>query len=452
MKNTSATSLKTEGITLWDHLRRPRYLFSTAPFIALFNLILLIVLASFISTLSATFLAILLLPLLGMVFGYYERWRLQTMGFGALSNNHVEFSHENLWNWIKFRYTEPASWREVLALVVSSIMGICSAILLLAELFMIGAFVGLIRITYFSDSAVTGLWLVTHQEGWYLSDQIDQLPGFSNQLLVGREWLWVLYLVITLLVFVLSPYLNGLLAATSGSISRSLLAPRPEEYERQLERISASRTTILDAFETERRRIERDLHDGVQQELVNVNMRLGIAEMEVKRLTTNGADVEVIAEHVGGARQQINHALQTLRDTVRGIYPAILETHGLRTALEDLADHTLLPVHLNYLVSEQLTPGVERAVYYVASEGLANVLKHAKASEVTLEAVSTTNKLVVNVIDNGVGGAQLDRGSGLAGLAERVATLGGELTVDSPQGGPTVLRAELPLDNVGRKH
>ena len=445
MKNTSIASDIAPRKTLWRSLASPAYLFSKASFIALFNLLLLAALASVVGSLSATLIFLLLLPLAGMAFGYFERWRLNTMGFGPLENNHVEVSRSNIWEWIKFRYTEPASWREVLALIVASMIGAISAGLLIVEISVFFVAIGLM-VSLLRGQEITNWSVFSHQGDYFIeqnsavtnAQQVFALPDITSNL-------WWIFLLLALLTIPLSAYLNGVVAATSGSISKSLLAQRPEEYERQLEKISASRSTIMDSFETERRRIERDLHDGVQQELVNVNMRLGLAEMEAKRLISNGVDVQLLTDHVSGARVQINHALETLRNTVRGIYPAVLETHGLGAALDELAHHTLLPVRLNYLVNERLNREVERTAYYVASEGIANALKHSKASEIGVEAVTTQNNLVLSVTDHGVGGAHIGTGSGLSGLAERVATLGGQLSVSSPQGGPTVLRAELPL-------
>lgn len=445
MKNTSIASPVMPRKTLWSSLVSPSYLFSKAPFIALFNLILLIVLASFVGSLSATLILLLLLPLGGIAFGYLERWRLKTMGFARLENNHVEISHTDVWKWIKFRYTEPATWREVLALVVATIIGCLAVVCLTLELTVFFLCIGLMIELLRGHSIENVALLASHDE--FQLTQLTAGDSAANSIAVFNidSSFWWIFLLLALLTIPLSAYLNGVVAATSGSISKSLLAQRPEEYERQLEKISASRSTIMDSFETERRRIERDLHDGVQQELVNVNMRLGLAEMEAKRLISNGADAQLLTEHMSGARVQINHALETLRNTVRGIYPAVLETHGLGAALDELAHHTLLPVRLNYLVNERLNREVERTAYYVASEGIANALKHSKASEIGVEVVTTQNNLVLTVTDHGVGGAQIGTGSGLSGLAERVATLGGQLSVSSPQGGPTVLRAELPL-------
>lgn len=445
MKNSSVIAQTPAKKSLWCALGSPTYLFSATPWIALFHLLLLAVVATLAGSLLATFFLIPLIPIAALWFGYFERWRVQNMGFGRIKNQHVNLSLSDLWAWIKFRYTEPATWREVLALTVSSLLGLLAMTLMTTEIIIIIIVYSLTTITYVEDYVVSGLWFVSSGDTWYLSDQVNSMDGVSNQLLVSHEWLWLLYLAVLVLTLVFGAYLNGVVAATSGSISKALLNQRPEEYERQLAKLSTSRSTIVDSFETERRRIERDLHDGVQQELVNINLRLGLAEMESKTLGQKGADVRLLEEHVSGARQQISHALQTLRNTVRGIYPAVLETHGLSAALEELASHTLLPVRVNYLVNERIPANVQRTAYYVASEGVANALKHSRASEITVEVSTAQDGLVLTVADNGCGGAQIGAGSGLSGLSERVATVGGRLSVYSPSGGPTVLRADLPL-------
>lgn len=442
MESTTTSLSANPSKNLWRHLGSASYLFSRAPSLALFSLLLLATLMVVVGSLLTSLIFILVLPLMGMAFGYFERWRLKMMGFGEITNNHVEISRSNLWEWVKFRYLEPASWRETLALGIACMMGGIAAVVLVIEFalffFSIGLMIELLRGRSIENQSLYGSGDDLYIASTSSYEAVLPLPHITPDM-------WWIFLTSAVAVLLVSFYINGVLAATSGSISCSLLAQKPEEYERQLEKIAASRSTIVDSFETERRRIERDLHDGVQQELVNVNMRLGLAEMEAKRLSSTGTDAQLLTEYVTGARAQINHALETLRNTVRGIYPAVLETHGLGAALDELVHHTLLPVRLNYLVNERLNRDVERTAYYVASEGIANALKHSRATEITLEVATTQNTLILTVTDDGRGGAQVGTGSGLTGLIERVATLGGQLIVDSPEGAYTVLKAELPL-------
>ena len=272
------------------------------------------------------------------------------------------------------------------------------------------------------------------------------LPSAGQMVEVTSQYWWVPLAAVPALLFIFA-YINGLMAAAGGSLSKLILSSRPEEQERQLARLTASRATIVDAFEGERRRIERNLHDGVQQELVNLNLRLGLAEMEAKNLAADTQDARATAllNHVTEARTQLSHAQQTLRDTVRGIYPAVLEDHGLKAALEELVRHSILPVHLTYDAPARLPRDIERTAYYTVNEALTNTLKHAQAQFVSLSAFVAGESLVVTAEDNGIGGADPARGTGLAGLVERAAALGGTVQVDSPAGGPTRLTLALPL-------
>lgn len=155
--------------------------------------------------------------------------------------------------------------------------------------------------------------------------------------------------------------------------------------------------------------------------------------MEAKNLATDTQDARAAAllNHVTEARTQLSHAQQTLRDTVRGIYPAVLEDHGLKAALEELVRHSVLPVHLTYDAPARLPRDIERTAYYTVNEALTNTLKHAQAQFVSLSAFVAGESLVITVEDNGIGGADPARGTGLAGLVERAAALGGTVQVDS---------------------
>lgn len=170
------------------------------------------------------------------------------------------------------------------------------------------------------------------------------------QLTHNQWWLPVLLILVGVFVFA---YINGVMAGASASLSKMVLSPRPEEFERKLAQLSKSRSTIMNSFESERRRIERNLHDGVQQELVNISLRLGLTEMEAKRLVAAGHPAQNLQAQVAQSKADLAHALETLRNTVRGIYPAVLEDHGLHAALEELAHHTLVPTQLHYQVRER---------------------------------------------------------------------------------------------------
>ena len=209
------------------------------------------------------------------------------------------------------------------------------------------------------------------------------------------------------------------------------------ELRRQLAEVEASRARILVAGDEERHRLERDLHDGAQQRLVSVGLALRHAQHEL-----DGGTAARARETLDGAVTQIEVAIDDLRELARGFRPAQLDA-GLAAALRELAQRSPLPVVVN-ATRERFPEGVETAAYFIACEGLTNAVKHARASRVVIDAALLDAKLVVQVADDGVGGATATSRSGLAGISDRIATQGGRFRIDSPPGGGTRLVAELP--------
>ena len=209
------------------------------------------------------------------------------------------------------------------------------------------------------------------------------------------------------------------------------------ELRARLAELQASRARLVTATEGERRRIERDLHDGTQQRLVSIAMTLGLAESKL------AADRPAVQPVLREARAALAVALAELRELTQGIRPAILVERGLAAALDDLSRRAALPVRLDVSVGGRLPEQVEGAAYFVASEALANAAKHSYASELRLAASREDGVLVLEVADDGIGGAAAGGGSGLRGLADRVEALGGRLTVSSPPGRGTAVRAEI---------
>jgi signal transduction histidine kinase len=210
------------------------------------------------------------------------------------------------------------------------------------------------------------------------------------------------------------------------------------ELESRVEELAGSRARIVEAGDEARRRIERDLHDGAQQRLVSLAIALRLTEDRIKD------DPETAATLVAAARREVSESIEELRELARGIHPAVLE-HGLDTALHSLATRSQTPVLVDVDLAERLPGPVELAAYFVACEGLANVGKYAQASEATIRVTREDDVLVVEVGDDGIGGADGANGSGLRGLTDRVEALGGRLQVSSPPGAGTTLRAELPV-------
>ena len=207
-------------------------------------------------------------------------------------------------------------------------------------------------------------------------------------------------------------------------------------------RLRASRSRIVQAADAERRRLERNLHDGAQQRLVALALTLRLA-----RLRLDHDDPTAAAERLAEADEELRCALDELRELAHGIHPAVLADRGLEPALEGLAIHSHLPVELATHVPQRLPAPVEAAVYYVAAEGLTNIAKYAHATAATVRLEQADGGVILRISDNGTGGADPHRGTGLRGLADRVEALGGKLELDSRPGSGTLLTARIPCDS-----
>ena len=208
--------------------------------------------------------------------------------------------------------------------------------------------------------------------------------------------------------------------------------------------LAASRQRIVEASDTERRRIERNLHDGAQQRLVALSLGLRVAKT---KLRTSPEEADELLEEF---EQELAEAITELRELAQGIHPAVLTERGLGPALEVLAARAPLAVDLDVSLPERLPDPVKTATYYTVSEALANVVKHAHADSAKVRVECSGDRVEVEICDNGVGGADPDRGSGLCGLRDRVEALNGELWVDSSAGQGTLVRAELPVRSGSR--
>ncbi len=203
-------------------------------------------------------------------------------------------------------------------------------------------------------------------------------------------------------------------------------------------RLRDSRARIVKAGDTARRRLERNLHDGAQQHLVSLALTLRLAKLQLRN---NPGETEHL---LTDASDELQSAIDELRELARGIHPAVLTDRGLGPALEVLADHAHLPVELTARLTSRLPSTVEAVVYYVAAEGLTNITKYAHATAATLRLETNNETVVLHVGDNGAGGADPSLGTGLRGLADRVEALGGKLELHSPPGHGTLLTASIP--------
>ena len=232
---------------------------------------------------------------------------------------------------------------------------------------------------------------------------------------------------------------NGMAALHRAFAGATLGRWSPTELRERVDELSGSSARIVDAADAERRRIERDLHDGAQQRLVALSLNLGLARQKLD------SDPEGARETIDAAHREARLALEELRELARGIHPSVLTDRGLPAALEALATRSAVPVELDVDLLARLPERLEAAAYFVVSEALANVAKYAHASHASVTVRDRDGHALVEVRDDGVGGADPAGGSGLRGLADRVTAVGGRIELASPAGGGTLLRAELPL-------
>jgi len=245
-----------------------------------------------------------------------------------------------------------------------------------------------------------------------------------------------------------APWLARQVTRADAASARALLGPaRSEELAQRVESLARSRADAVAAADAERRRIERDLHDGAQQRLVSLAMNLGMARERF-------ADApEPVRRAITDAHDEAVLALSELREFIRGLHPAVLNDRGLDAALSGLAARAPLPVRLRVDVSRPASPSVEAVAYFIVSEALTNVAKHAQATRAEVSVTRDGDVLRIAVTDDGSGGAapaegdDAGAGTGLRGLGQRAAAVDGTLTIDSPPGGPTVIAAELPCES-----
>jgi signal transduction histidine kinase len=280
---------------------------------------------------------------------------------------------------------------------------------------------------------------------WAIPDNDEGGVGHFGSYVL-RGWGYVGYLalvaVVGLLFLALAPRIVRGLAAVDRALIRSMLSPNPNKVlEERVEALTVSRDASVEGAAIELRRIERDLHDGAQQRLVSLAMNLGIANDRL----ASGADPATAALLVGQAHDEAKQAITELRELVRGIHPAVLTDRGLDAALSALAARSLVPMTIEVNLSARPPAAVEGAAYFVVAEAMSNIAKHSRATCALVRITTLGRKLLIDVYDDGRGGAIVSPTGGLAGLQDRVRALEGSMRLSSPEGGPTELRVELPL-------
>jgi signal transduction histidine kinase len=327
------------------------------------------------------------------------------------------------WKRLGARLADPATWKDLAFLLLQLPLGIVSFTITVSVLsFGLGL---LFAPAYY--------WALDSTD-WIGALGVDTLPEAIAAVPLGA-----------LILLVGIPALSAL-GRLYGWLAAQLLGSNADPVlTAQVTELESARSRIIAAADAERRRIERDLHDGAQQRLVALALNLRMAEQRA-------ADGDpAAAELVRQAGEEANLALKELRDLARGIHPAILTNRGLPAALEDLASRATVPVEVVAAPDERLPDPVEAAAYFVVSECIANIGKHAEATSATVSVTDADDHLNVVVADDGVGGASLEDGSGIQGLADRVGALSGTLTVESPPGQGTRVVASIPLSEAARE-
>ncbi|MEU1027954.1 sensor domain-containing protein [Streptomyces mirabilis] len=240
------------------------------------------------------------------------------------------------------------------------------------------------------------------------------------------------------------PFLARGLTNVDRAMVRGLLSPS-DELERRIAELESDRGVVVDTAAADLRRIERDLHDGAQARLVNLAMGLGLAKEKI----LEGQADETVAAMVDEAHGEVKLALQELRDLARGIHPAVLTDRGLDAALSSVASRCTVPVKVTADLPTRPAAAIEGIAYFTVSELLQNVSKHSGARSASVDVWRTDERLLIQVQDDGRGGAALDGGTGMAGLADRLGAVDGLFIIDSPPGGPTTITAELPWRDRG---
>jgi len=358
--------------------------------------------------------------LCGRIIGHVERSRFAALLGVNLADPVPPLPSANPWRRFVARFKVAARWRELAYGLLIFPLGLVTTLVALAV--WCGSVAVILLPLYVrglpGDSAKFGLFTI----GW------GQQPG-----------LWFVALAGVAAFVLVAPWVTIGLAQFDGWVGRRLLGPPGgDEMRQRVTQLESSRSAAVDSAEAERRRIERDLHDGAQQRLVSLAMGLGAARERLE------SDPERGRELVAEAHEEAKAALKDLRDLVRGIHPVILEDRGLDPALSAVVARSPVPVSLNVEIEERPPAAVESTAYFVVSEALTNVARHAQAHAAQVNIVRAGDRLVIEVRDDGLGGADASNGTGLTGLRNRIAGHGGSMHVVSPLGGPTTLLVEIP--------
>lgn len=366
---------------------------------------------------------LVLAALAGIPVAWVERHRMRLIDADPAADPHRAPLAHGLWAWLTTRMREQATWRELghallFAVLLWPVDALVLAVALLCPLSMVATPLLMATVGGGQEAKVLKQWTVTT---W---------PAAFGIAVLG------------VVLLMLGAYALGVVAGARAGLTRLLIAPREAELATKVVELTRSRLRLVDAFEAERRRIERDLHDGAQQRLVGLTMTLGLARLD--------APPGPVADQLARAQEEADTVLAELRELIRGIHPKVLSDHGLPAAVADAADRSAIPVDVDLALSGRLPQAVEAAAYFVVREALTNVARHSGASRAEVSGGHRDGRLFLQVRDDGRGGADARAGTGLTGLADRVSALDGRISLSSPPGGPTLLRVEIPCVRTDR--
>lgn len=352
-------------------------------------------------------------PLLALPTAALERRRVTIVDDRPLTSPHRDVGGDPV-RWVGVRFTEAATWRAV------------------AHLCLLGT---IVPMAYAMIVLLVTMALAMVASPFLVNDGILPIAIGNAQVTAVKDA--IPYAVAGLLALAVTPYLIGLLAAGQAAVTRALLGGKDAD----IREVARSRERLADAYEAERRRIERDLHDGAQHRLTSLTLQIGVARLDVP-------DDSPAAAPLAKAHEQAKELMGVLRELIHGIRPQVLTELGLVGAVRELAAEATQPVgvHVVHGWDGRLPERVETTAYFAAAEALGNVARHAGSTRADVTFDRTGRLLVLEVRDDGRGGADPATGTGLTGLADRVAAVGGRLLLSSPAGGPTLVRVELPCE------
>ena len=345
----------------------------------------------------------------------FERLRVRLLLGVPIPDPYAPVPQEgNLWDKLKARLVDRFIWQDLLYLFLLFPIGIAQFV------------VGVTVIATVGASLTAPIWL-----------------AFGGDVEINETFdAWIMAPLIFiggLLLLVAAPYIFAGIGRGHAWLAQILLGKNREaELEARVDELTVSRSRALDSAVVDLRRIERDLHDGAQQRLVKLSMDLGLAKEMLE------TDPETARELIDEAHEESKRAMQEIRDLARGIHPAILTDRGLQPAITALAARSAIPVEVNVAVEGRLSSPLESAAYFIVAEALTNIARHSQATRATISIRRFGDLLFIDVEDDGVGDAQIGRGSGLTGLEDRVSALEGRVIVESPPGKGTLVHVELP--------